>query len=130
MTDKITINVSIDVPDLEAGLAFYGAVFGLKETARPFPTMAILDGGNLTICMHGKAEGTPSSEHSEEARHYTRHWTPVHLDFHVPVLSSLIEAIKANGGTIEREFKSEGPQPAAFCADPFGNGFCVIAERY
>ncbi|WP_196258725.1 VOC family protein [Pelagibacterium limicola] len=128
MEHQIRDNVSIDVPSLEAGLHFYGADFGFKELARPFPTMAVLDGGNLTICMHGKVEGTESSEGSGEKRHYTRHWTPVHLDFHVPSLSDFVEKIRANGGSIEREFKSEGPKPAAFCADPFGNGFCVIAE--
>ena len=40
---RATVNVSIDVPDLEAGLQFYASVFGFAETARPFPTMAILD---------------------------------------------------------------------------------------
>ncbi len=130
MDQSVTINVSIDVPDLEAGLAFYGAVFGFKEIARPFPTMAVLDGNNLTVCMHGKAEGTKSSEQGEETRHYSRHWTPVHLDFHVQTLGAFVTRIQDNGGKVEREFKSGGPKPVAFCADPFGNGFCVIAESY
>jgi predicted enzyme related to lactoylglutathione lyase len=58
MRADIKINVSIDVPDLAAGLAFYGSVFGITETARPLPAMAILDGGNLTICMHEKKAGS------------------------------------------------------------------------
>ena len=33
------------------------------------------------------------------------------------------------GGAIENEFRTQGPKPAAFCSDPFGNGFCVIGER-
>lgn len=123
----ITIHASIDVPDLEAGLAFYGDVFGLKETARPFPTMAVLDGGNLTVCMHAKPEGSESSPGSGAQRSYHRHWTPVHLDFHVPALLPLLERIRAAEGTVEMEFHNHGPRPAAFCADPFGNGFCVLA---
>ena len=124
---NVTVHASIDVPDLEAGLAFYGDVFGLAETARPFPTMAILDGGNLTICVHAKPEDSESSPGSGARRTYRRHWTPVHLDFHVPALLPLLERIRASGGTVEAEFHNQGPRPAAFCADPFGNGFCVIA---
>jgi predicted enzyme related to lactoylglutathione lyase len=75
-----SVHVSIDVPDLEAGLRFYEQVFGFVETARPFPTMGILDAN-------------------------------------------------AQGGAIENEFRAQGPRPAAFCSDPFGNGFCVIGPR-
>lgn len=78
-----TVHLSIDVPSLEGGLGFYGRVFGFVETSRPFPTMAILDGNNVSVCMHERATGTKSSPGGPEARRYTRHWTPVHADFHV-----------------------------------------------
>lgn len=123
-----SVHVSIDVPDLEAGIAFYGAVFQFVETARPFPTMAILDANNVTVCMHQKPTGTPSSPHGP-ARHYERHWTPVHLDLHVPDFDAVLATLRAAGGTIENEFRDQGPMPAAFCSDPFGNGFCVIGDR-
>src|SRR5690606_8100880 len=77
------VHVSIDVPDLSEGLRFYGRVFGFVEVARPFPTMAVLDANNVTVCMHEKKAGTPSSTASSDHRRYDRHWTPVHLDFHV-----------------------------------------------
>lgn len=108
---SVTINASIDVPDLEAGLTFYGGAFDLAETARPFSIMAILDGGNLTLCVHAKPEGSESSPGSGARRSYRRHWTPVHLDFHVPVLLPLLERIRAAGGTIEAEFHHQGPAP-------------------
>lgn len=127
--DDISVHVSIDVPDLDAGISFYGAVFGFKETARPFPAMAILDGHNVTVCMHAKPEGTKSSTGGAEMRRYARHWTPVHLDLHVKDIDPVLAAIRANGGSVENEFRTEGPRPAAFCADPFGNGFCVIGAR-
>ena len=122
-----SVHVSIDVPELEAGVAFYGAVFGFVETARPFPAMAILDANNVTVCMHQKPAGTKSSPRGPE-RGYERHWTPVHLDLHVPDFDAALDRVRAAGGMIETEYRNQGPMPAAFCSDPFGNGFCVIGE--
>lgn len=87
-----SVHVSIDVPELEAGLRFYGEVFS-------------------------------------EGRRYERHWTPVHLDLHVEDFDSVLNKVRAQGGAIENEFRTQGPMPAAFCSDPFGNGFCVIGGR-
>jgi predicted enzyme related to lactoylglutathione lyase len=123
-----SVHVSIDVPDLEHGLTFYGAVFGFVETARPFPTMAILDANNVTVCMHAKPDGSKSSSVGVETRHYQRHWTPVHLDLHVHDFDAALARVRAHGGAIENEYRNQGPMPAAFCSDPFGNGFCVIGE--
>lgn len=124
-----TVHVSIDVPDLHRGLRFYRAVFGFEERARPFPTMAILDANNVTVCMHEKAAGTAPSPGSPDARRYERHWTPVHLDLHVSDFDAVLAAVRAEGGVIENELRQVGPKPVAFCCDPFGNGFCVIGER-
>ncbi len=122
------VHLSIDVPNLTRGVAFYRVVFGFLETARPFPTMAILDAGTLTVCMHERAEGTSSSPGSTDTRRYRRHWTPVHLDFHVADFDAVLTSIRAEGGLVERELRTEGPRPVAFCSDPFGNGFCVLGE--
>jgi predicted enzyme related to lactoylglutathione lyase len=122
-----SVHASIDVPDLEKGLEFYGTVFGFKEISRPFESMAILDANNMTICMHAKAAGTKSSKRGGP-RDYERHWTPVHLDVHVEDFDGVLESVRKAGGTIEMEFRDQGPRPAGFCADPFGNGFCVIGE--
>ena len=128
MTQGITVNISIDVPELEAGLAFYQAVFRFEEVARPFDTMAVLNAGNASICVHGKHEGSESSAASGEPRRYARHWTPVHLDFHVENLMPIVDKITEAGGQIEQLLLDQGPRPVAFCSDPFGNGFCVIAK--
>lgn len=125
---RATVHVSIDVPDLAAGLRFYGAVFAFAEVARPFPTMAVVDANNVTVCMHEKATGTKSSAAGADERHYERHWTPVHLDLHVTDVDAVLARIRAEGGTIENEFRPPGKKPVAFCSDPFGNGFCVIGE--
>jgi predicted enzyme related to lactoylglutathione lyase len=126
--NRATVHLSIDVPRLEDGVGFYGRVFGFVETSRPFPTMAILDANNVTVCMHEKAAGTKSSPGGAEARHYERHWTPVHIDLHVVDFDAVLGRVRQEGGTVELEFRNEGPKPAAFCSDPFGNGFCVIGE--
>jgi predicted enzyme related to lactoylglutathione lyase len=91
--------------------------------------MAILDANNVTVCMHAKASGTKSSSAGTETRRYERHWTPVHLDLHVRDFDAVLAKVRAHGGAIEDEYREQGPMPAAFCSDPFGNGFCVIGER-
>lgn len=126
--NRTRVNVSIDVPKLQEGLDFYCPLFGWTETARPFPTMAVLDGNNVTICMHEKASGSPSSA-TGGARSYERHWTPVHLDLHVSDFDSIVSQLVDLGGRIEREFRDQGPCPVAFCCDPFGNGLCLLGPR-
>ncbi len=123
------VNLSIDVPDLVAGLRFYAAVCGFRETARPFPTMAVLEAANLTVCLHEKPQGSPSSGRDGPPRDYARHWTPVHIDLHVDDFDATLGALEAAGGQIERLFRDTGPCPVAFCADPFGNGLCVLGPR-
>ena len=120
------MNLSIDVPDLEAGLRFYGTVFGFKEVARPFPTMAVLDANNVMVCLHEKKPATLPTPDERSRRRYDRHWTPVHIDFHVREVAAVLEAAVAEGATVEQRFTE--PKPTAFCSDPFGNGFCVIAD--
>jgi catechol 2,3-dioxygenase-like lactoylglutathione lyase family enzyme len=121
-----TVHVSIDVPDLDAGIRFYGAVFGFVELTRPFAAMAILDANNLTVCMHAKSPGTVPAPGTTDARHYERHWTPVHLDLHVHDFDDALAKLRAAGGLVEAEYRNQGPKPAAFCSDPFGNGICII----
>ena len=127
--ERPSVHVSIDVPSLEQGLRFYREAFGFVETARPFPTMAIVDANNVTVCMHEKAAATKSSPAGTATRHYDRHWTPVHLDIHVVHFDAVLEKVRAEGGAVEMEFRDRGPRPVGFCCDPFGNGFCVIGER-
>jgi predicted enzyme related to lactoylglutathione lyase len=79
--------------------------------------------------MHEKAGGSRSSPAGVELRRYERHWTPVHMDLHVVDFDGVLRRVREAGGSIETEFRDRGPKMAAFCSDPFGNGFCVIAER-
>lgn len=123
------VNASVDVPEIEAGVRFYARVFGLVERARPFPTMAILDAGNLTICVHAKPAGSAPAPGADDRRRYGRHCTPVHLDFHVDDFDATLAVARAEGAVVEQEHRGGPHPPTAFCADPFGNGFCVIGPR-
>lgn len=59
-------------------------------------------------------------------RSYERHWTPVHLDFDVDDLDEAMAAVKRSGGTVESVQRGDWGG-MAICADPFGNGFCVVS---
>jgi uncharacterized glyoxalase superfamily protein PhnB len=124
-----SLSVSVDVPSLEDGVAFYSQAFGFEKVAAPVPGVAVLRAGEATLCLLEKAAGTAPSPATSERRRYERHWTPVHLDVHVEDLrAALARAVKA-GAQQEQLFENAEHGSAAFCSDPFGHGFCLIEER-
>jgi len=126
---KMNYSVSIDVPQLDEGLRFYRDALGLVEVARPIATYVILKCGDSQIGLIEKRAGTNPAAGSNDVRRYERHWTPVHIDFHVDDLEVvLVNALKA-GAKCEQKFESGGHPPVAFCSDPFGNGFCIIGKK-
>jgi catechol 2,3-dioxygenase-like lactoylglutathione lyase family enzyme len=122
-------SVTIDVPTLDEALRFYRDGLGLAEIARPVPTYAILKCGGAEIGLMAKAAGTQPAKGSNDVRRYERHWTPVHIDFHVDdFVTFLADAVKV-GAVCEQQFAVKGRPPIAFCSDPFGNGFCIIGTN-
>jgi predicted enzyme related to lactoylglutathione lyase len=119
-------SVSIDVPRLEEGLRFYRDGLGLSEIARPIATYAILKCGESQIGLIEKKAGSKPAAGAEDVRRYARHWTPVHIDFHVDDFEGFLAKAVNAGGKCEQNFASPGRPPVAFCSDPFGNGFCVL----
>jgi catechol 2,3-dioxygenase-like lactoylglutathione lyase family enzyme len=122
-------SVSIDVPDMDQGLGFYRDALGLTEIARPIPTYVILDCGGAHIGIMAKAAGSHPAPGSDDVRRYTRHWTPVHIDFHVEDLDAVLPRLLEAGALCEHRFDAPGRPPIAFCSDPFGNGFCLVGGR-
>ena len=122
-------SVSIDVPDLEDGLRFYRDALGLPEVARPIPTYVILKCGDAQIGLIEKAAGSKPAQGSDDVRRYERHWTPVHIDFHVDDFEAVLASLVNAGAKIEQKFAGGAHAPIAFCSDPFGNGFCVLGPR-
>jgi predicted enzyme related to lactoylglutathione lyase len=80
----------------------------------------------MRICLLEKAPGSKPSPNTVDTRAYQRHWTPVHLDFHVESLSEAVERAIAAGAVVEQRFENPNHGSAAFCSDPFGHGFCLI----
>ena len=124
-----SVAISIDVPDLAAGIRFYSSAFGFSKVAEPFPGMVVLDAGNARICVLEKGAGSRASSHTDETRHYERHWTPVHLDIHVDDLKATLAKALEAGAAQEQLFENPGYPSVAFCSDPFGHGFCLIEEK-
>jgi catechol 2,3-dioxygenase-like lactoylglutathione lyase family enzyme len=122
-------SVTIDVPQLDEGLKFYRDALGLSLLARPVATYAILDCGGGQIGLIEKRAGTEPAAGSGDLRRYERHWTPVHIDFHVDDFEGALRATVNAGGKCEQTFAGGERPPIAFCSDPFGNGFCIVGTR-
>lgn len=121
--------VTIDVPDLEAGIRFYGRVFGFEVVARPVEAYVVLRAGDSRIGLMQRTEGSSPAKGTPDLRRYARHWTPIHMDFHVQDFAAALERALQEGALCEERFDSPARPPVAFCSDPFGHGFCLIGER-
>jgi len=119
-----TVSISIDVPNLADGIRFYSDAFGFAKTAEPYPGVVVMHLEGFDLCLLEKAIGSSPAPNSEAARHYTRHWTPVHLDFHVDDLKRALEIAISAGAKQEQLYDG-----AAFCSDPFGHGFCLLERK-
>ncbi len=125
----ITASVSVDVPSLEDGVAFYCSAFGFAKKSEPLPGLAVLHGLNIELCLLEKPAGSIPSSNTSDRRKFERHWTPVHLDFHVDDLHATLERVEALGARREEVFENPEHGSAAFCSDPFGHGFCLIQRK-
>ena len=125
----VSINISIDVPDLAEGVRFYAEAFGLAKLAEPVPGVAVLKLGPTTVCLLQKKAGSKPSPHTQDLRRYERHWTPVHLDIHVEDLAQARERAVRAGAVEEQVFVDAEHGSAVFCSDPFGHGFCLIEHK-
>jgi predicted enzyme related to lactoylglutathione lyase len=124
-----TVSISIDVPSLAEGIAFYAGAFGFTKKAEPVPGVVVLEGRNLELCLLEKPAGSRPAPDTDDWRRYARHWTPVHLDFHVDDLHVALERAVALGAKREQLFENAEHGSAAFCSDPFGHGFCLLERK-
>jgi len=123
----IKLSVSIDVSDLKKAEAFYVEALGCKKVRDQGSDMVVLSVENCDIYLQEKVAGTKPLVSSEVVRDYGRHWTPIHLDFICDNVDELVSKILALGGLHEGGDSGDWGS-IAYCADPFGNGFCVINE--
>ena len=62
----------------------------------------------------------------ESARHYDRHWTPVHLDVVVEDVEAALSRPVTAGARPETEIRTSAWGKIVVLADPFGHGLCLI----
>ena len=82
--------------------------------------------GDSQIGLAEKSAGSRPAKGTDEVRRYERHWTPVHIDFHVDDFEAFLAKAVNAGAKCEQKFEGGARPPIAFCSDPFGNGFCVV----
>ncbi len=118
--------LNIDVPDMEAGIAFYTAALGLEVGRRFDSDFVELVGRDVPLYLLRKDAGTPIGPAGGDTRRYERHWSPVHADFVVEDLDGAIARAVGAGAVPEGETCDAPYGRLAMFADPFGHGFCLI----
>jgi len=124
-----TVSISIDVPSLAEGVAFYCAAFGFTKKSEPVPGVAVLHGLNVELCLLEKPAGSKPAPETADRRKFERHWTPVHMDFHVDDLRAALQRVEQLGAKREQLFENPEHGSAAFRRDPFGHGFCLLERK-
>jgi len=123
----IKVSASIDVSDLKKGEIFYVQALGCKKVREQGSNMVVLPVENMEIYLLEKKAGTNPIKSSNIVRDYKRHWTPIHLDFICDDVEKMVSQIIKLGGSHEGGESGDWGS-IAYCADPFGNGFCIINE--
>ena len=119
--------VNIDVPDLQAAVAFYQRALGLTLSRLLFDgTVAELGGASVPILLLQKHPGASALPCAPAPRDYRRHWTPVHLDFAVEHIEPATQRALAAGAILETPIQDFDWGRQACLADPFGHGFCLL----
>jgi lactoylglutathione lyase len=118
--------LNIDVPNIEAGVAFYTAAFGLKMGRRFDSHFVELLGAETTVYLLEKRAGAPIGPAGGDVRRYERHWSPIHADFVVDDITAATARVLAAGAVQEGATSNAPYGQLAMFADPFGHGFCLI----
>jgi len=123
----MAVLANIDVPDLEAAIAFYRDGLGLSPGRRLFDgTVAEMLGAGSTIYLLAKPPGSAAGSAVSTPRDYRRHWTPVHLDFVVVDVENAVRRACTAGATLEGPIQTSAWGRLATMGDPFGHGFCLV----
>lgn len=124
VTARLLLNV--DVPDIEAGIAFYTAAWGLEVGRRFDEDFVELLGAKAPVYLLRKDKGTEIGPAGGDTRRYGRHWSPIHPDFAVADLHAASARAIAAGAVQEGETCDAPYGRIAMFVDPFGHGFCLI----
>lgn len=120
------IIVNVDVPELAPAIEFYSKALSLTLNRIIDDDVAELSGASTSIYLLEKPSQTSVSSSIGKTRHYTRHWTPVHMDFVVDDIDQAqARALKAGAKQESECVQWRGSKCITF-SDPFGHGFCLI----
>jgi predicted enzyme related to lactoylglutathione lyase len=125
--------VNIDVPELAPAIEFYSAALGLKLNRLLDEDVAELTGASSVIYLLANAAGSVAGNSMVEMRRYSRHWTPVHIDFVVDDIVEATDRAISAGASQESECMEWRGSKCMTFSDPFGHGFCLLefaAETY
>lgn len=118
--------VNIDVPDLALAIDFYSAALGLKLSRVIEDDVAELTGASSVIYLLQNPAGSYPVSTLSLVRHYSRHWTPVHMDFVVDDVTKAAQRALDAGAIQESECIEWNGSKCITFSDPFGHGFCII----
>ena len=121
--------VNLDVDDVERAVSFYTNGLQLHVGRRFDEGFVELLGADVPIYLLGKPAGGKPFDGAVRGREYSRHWTPVHLDFLVPNLDAAITRAVAAGAKLEGQPSEHAYGRLALLSDPFGHGFCLLELR-
>ncbi|MFL1453402.1 VOC family protein [Marinobacter sp. GN3S48] len=120
------IVVNIDVPELAPAIDFYCAALDLELSRIIDDDVAELTGASSVIYLLANVTGSVTSSSVAEARRYSRHWTPVHIDFVVGDILKAADRARKAGASQESECIAWRGSKCITFSDPFGHGFCLI----
>lgn len=118
--------INIDVPVLDTAIDFYCEALGLSLNRTIDGSVAELSGASPRIYLLENPPGSSPTVSESSIRQYTRHWTPVHLDFIVDNLEAAAKKALAAGALQENDCVVWRGSRCITFSDPFGHGFCLI----
>jgi predicted enzyme related to lactoylglutathione lyase len=118
--------VNLDVDDVERAVSFYTRGLQLHVGRRFDDGFVELLGSDAPIYLLAKSAGTKPFGGATQDREYSRHWTPVHLDFVVQDIDAAIARAVAAGANLESPPSEHAYGRLALLSDPFGHGFCLL----
>ena len=120
------VRICIDVDDMERAVAFYTQGLGLRVGRRFKSDFVEILGASSPIDLLFNAPGTRPVSASEGVRNYSRHWTPVHLDFVVEDIDAAVARLQRCGAVLEMPVADRAWGRIAGLADPFGHGLDLL----
>ena len=99
----LDVHAYIEVTEPDHGIAFYCEGLGLTVKRHLSPHWIELAGASLPIFLLANRPEIADLGTTTAKRDYTRHWTPVHLDFIVPDLDAMVARLTTRGGTLDRD---------------------------